>query len=132
MINPLQCNYSFQFNSFPISCSYCSSNTYSIADPFTNPTCQKCFDNLVCLGGSITYPAQGYWRADESSENLIKCPQADSCLGGSKDGGKSMSLTGFCEEGYEGVACSSCSSGYAKFGSNPFSFYKTNPFFQRF
>ena len=29
-----------------------------------------------------------------------------------------ISLTGFCSKGYEGIACSSCSPGYAKFGSN--------------
>jgi len=29
-----------------------------------------------------------------------------------------ISLSGFCNEGYEGIACSSCSPGYAKFGSN--------------
>ncbi len=68
----------------------------------------------------MVYPAQGYWRIDESSDNFVKCPEIDSCLGGSKDGGKNISLMGFCEEGYEGMACSSCSSGYAKFGSNPF------------
>jgi len=28
-----------------------------------------------------------------------------------------ISLTGFCSEGYEGIACSNCVPGYAKFGS---------------
>ena len=28
-----------------------------------------------------------------------------------------INLSGFCNEGYEGIACSSCSPGYAKFGS---------------
>ena len=134
-ISPLQCDIFFLcFSHFFKSCSSCLSNTYSIADPFTAQSCQKCPDNAVCLGGSITYPAEGYWRSDESSDNLVKCPQTDSCLyffniyfvinpnprGGSKDGGKNISLIGFCEEGYEGVACSSCAPGYAKFGSNPF------------
>jgi len=64
------------------------------------------------------YPAKGYWRINEASENLIECPQSEACLGGSTDGGKEISLTGFCAEGYEGVACSSCAPGYAKFGSN--------------
>jgi len=99
-------------------CSSCSSSTYSLADPFSAKSCQKCLDNTVCLGGAIMYPAEGYWRMDAASENLVKCPQTESCLGGSKDGGKNISLTGFCGEGYEGVACSSCAPGYAKFGSN--------------
>jgi len=29
-----------------------------------------------------------------------------------------INLSGFCNEGYEGIACSSCAPGYAKFGSN--------------
>jgi len=37
--------------------------------------------------------------------------------GGSQDSGRNISLTGFCAVGYEGVACASCSEGYAKFGS---------------
>jgi len=98
-------------------CSSCSSSTYSFADPFTAKACEKCLDDTVCLGGSITYPAEGYWRIDAASENLIKCPKSESCLGGSKDGGKNISLTGYCAEGYEGIACSSCAPGYAKFGS---------------
>jgi len=85
------------------------------------------------------YPAQGYWRLDKSSENYIKCPQTDSCLyfqffiiinphsrGGSTDGGKKISLTGFCSEGYKGAACSSCAPDYARFGSNLFCFYIMN------
>jgi len=28
-----------------------------------------------------------------------------------------ISLSGFCGEGYEGLACSKCMPGYAKFGS---------------
>ena len=61
-------------------CSSCTSGTYSFADPFTIKTCQKCLNHTVCLGGSIMYPAEGYWRIDSFSENLVKCPQSESCL----------------------------------------------------
>ena len=73
------------------------------------------------------YPAEGYWRIDTSSDNFIKCPQSKSCLGGSKDEGKSISLTGFCGEGYEGVACSGCAPGYARFGSKNYLYRVINP-----
>ena len=36
--------------------------------------------------------------------------------GGLQNGGKEISLEGFCKEGYQGIGCATCSPGYARSG----------------
>ena len=35
------------------------------------------------FGGHDLFPKSGYWRLNENSSNFFKCPNEDSCLGGS-------------------------------------------------
>ena len=75
-----QCSVGQIYDKSSAICSSCSSTTFSLADPFKAQTCESCLDNAICLGGSIMYPAEGYWRINEASENFIRCPQSKSCL----------------------------------------------------
>ncbi len=108
------------YDSSANTCTKCDSGAYSFTDPKRAKVCNSCLDNAVCLGGEALYPSPGYWRIDKYSENIIECPNADACLGGQLDPDNiaNISYTGACDPKYEGVACSSCSDGRAKFGSN--------------
>jgi len=108
------------YDSSANTCATCSSGTYSFTSPSKAKVCSSCLDNAVCLGSDAMYPEPGYWRIDKYSENIIECPNADACLGGQLDPDNiaNISYTGACDPKYEGVACSSCSAGRAKFGSN--------------
>lgn len=56
-------------------------------------------------GGAVTLDMitidKGYWRATNSSKNILACYHADACLGGL------TGTPGYCLEGYEGP-CKSC------------------------
>eukprot|EP00357_Protocruzia_adherens_P033050 CAMPEP_0115027882 /NCGR_PEP_ID=MMETSP0216-20121206/35873_1 /TAXON_ID=223996 /ORGANISM="Protocruzia adherens, Strain Boccale" /LENGTH=591 /DNA_ID=CAMNT_0002403767 /DNA_START=491 /DNA_END=2266 /DNA_ORIENTATION=- len=64
---------------------------------------------MYCQGGDSVAPKSGYWRKSSSSEFFVECPNPDACLGGVVNS-KKFSHTGHCESGYEGHACTTCSS----------------------
>lgn len=64
------------------------------------PTCAEVMEHATSDGGNITIEAlsidSGYWRANESSEEVLACYHAEACLGGV------TATSGYCLEGYEG------------------------------
>lgn len=64
------------------------------------PTCATMFPHANSKSGTVTIEGvvvdRGYWRANNKSDNVLSCYNADACLGG---------LTGdpgYCSDGYEG------------------------------
>ncbi|CAN0225140.1 unnamed protein product, partial [Scytosiphon promiscuus] len=75
------------------------------------PVCADAIEHSTSSGGSTTRETlsidPGYWRATDSSKDVLACYYADACLGG---------VTGrddYCLEGYEGPYCAVCSDGYS-------------------
>lgn len=98
-------------------CKPCIRGFYSWKDPYANAECQPCNDKMmVCMGGSFVFPKPGYWRSDYFSDNFVKCPNPDACLGGNLT--TKFVDTGVCQIGYRGKSCSECIEGWAKFGSS--------------
>ena len=96
----------------------------SFEDPLLVPICTEELDHTVSAGGTVTLDQlkieAGYWRATESSADILACFHADACLGGV------TGSAGYCREGYEGpceyhnrgelcIWCTSgCSSGHGQ------------------
>jgi hypothetical protein len=125
-------------------CQPCPINTYlskNISGPLS--LCQVCGENMNinCYGANLTSPKGNYWRKNEKSQNILKCPSKN-CLGdinfnfnitnydcfncflpNSND--KELiysynfytSSQGVCAKGYRGVLCTECLEGY---GSSQF------------
>jgi hypothetical protein len=55
--------------------------------------CNNCGNNTLDI-------RKGYWRANTSSSNIIKCSYEDNCIGGINDQ--------LCLTGNAGVLCDSC------------------------
>lgn len=94
-------------------CDICPENYYNYQDPMTTFSCKSCLEGMVCKGGDLTYPQEGYWRIEARSERLVKCRNQVACLEGDR-----THQTGICEEGYEGNICGICSPGWGKFGTD--------------
>ena len=58
----------------------------------------------------------GYYKFSDSSYFIIRCFNYDACLGGNiteaLQGNYENGNENECAEGYEGVMCATCSSGY--------------------
>lgn len=93
-----------------LECKVCQSGTYSL-DPSMN--CKNCPSSALCYGNFTMVPRPGYWRASPLSDHFFQCPNSQACLG-SPD---ALNYTGECAEGYEGVKCQSCESGYYQWGN---------------
>ena len=64
-------------------CNPCDKNMFTLDE---NSICKTCSNepSVNCsFGGHELFPKPGYWRLDENSSNFFKCPNEDSCLGGS-------------------------------------------------
>ncbi|CAN0168925.1 unnamed protein product [Ectocarpus sp. 12 AP-2014] len=76
------------------------------------PACTDVMEHATSDGGNITLEAlsidSGYWRATESSEEVLACYHAEACVGGV------TATSGYCLDGYEGPYCSVCSDGYSE------------------
>jgi len=92
------------------SCLVCGSGTYGF-DP-TQP-CQNCPQNAQCPGNKTVLPEAGYWRAELLSADILKCPNAGACLGGT-----SQDQLGQCAEGYTGPLCQSCKPDFSHSSKN--------------
>ena len=67
-------------------------------------TCLKCPSHVKCDGQSFALDA-GYFRTNQNSFVVYECPLGrPACPGGN--------TTGNCADGYHGVLCATCSSGY--------------------
>ncbi|TNV74918.1 hypothetical protein FGO68_gene11958 [Halteria grandinella] len=92
-------------------CKSCEAGTYLLVKSGGEPTtCKPCqLQYSYCLGGANVYPRPGYWRSSRLSENFMQCLNPASCLGGLI----TQDPLGTCGEGYQGILCSSCKSGYS-------------------
>ena len=64
-------------------CNPCDKNMFTLDE---NSICKTCSNepSVNCsFGGHELFPKPGYWRLNENSSNFFKCPNEDSCLGGS-------------------------------------------------
>ncbi|KAG2426287.1 hypothetical protein HXX76_013044 [Chlamydomonas incerta] len=43
--------------------------------------CEPCPDHAVCPGGRVVVPEPGYWHSSPTSLYMIRCPNADACMG---------------------------------------------------
>ncbi len=117
----IDCEIGDIYSSTTQMCSTCEKGTYSLEDPYSNPTCTPCDDTVaVCLGGAKVAPKPGYWRYDTMSSNFMECPQESACLGGYVN--DIYSAHGVCDFPYEGNLCNTCAETYAKFGSKIYNF----------
>ncbi len=94
--------YEFACNGCDVACDGCS-----FEEPSLVPTCAAELDHTYSAGGTVTLEQltveAGYWRATESSTDILECFHSDACLGG---------VTGtadYCREGYEGPCERFCS-----------------------
>ncbi len=90
-------------------CQVCPSGTYQYFEPETTTLCQKCPKDANCTGRFMVYPNPGHWRSSNISDNFIKCPQFEACLGGDPENPE-----GKCAEGYNGIVCGDCSANWSK------------------
>ena len=77
-------------------------------------TCKACPAGGYCPGGGRVWPLPGYWSFDETAlPQPCALPQA--CPGALSDPqttANGQRLTSLCAEGYSGVLCTDCTSGY--------------------
>lgn len=84
-------------------CSMCQISYYSL---IPGNECKPCLEFATCEGGNQLNITEGYWRDNLEQSSILKCPNADSCLGGFNEQGAAPIN---CKEGYEGVLCTDCS-----------------------
>lgn len=89
-------------------CNVCPVNTYLLEGPENALDCNLCQSNSYCYGRNQIAPKPGHYRKSLISET-IPCKSWTSCLGGNKD-----DLLGKCNEGYFGMLCGGCITGWYK------------------
>ena len=107
----------FEATSNQARCTICKENTFTIAVANNSEKpCGLCDKTtMICLGGSLVAPAAGYWRLNQTADIFMRCPNAESCLGGWNETTGNFSYSGFCEDTYSGPLCSKCQVGFAKY-----------------
>ncbi len=64
------------------------------------PMCSDVLEHTNSSGGSVTleelWIEPGFWRATQTSTDILACYHADACLGGVTES------AGYCLKGYEG------------------------------
>ena len=62
-------------------CLVCREGQY-LLEPVTEVTlqCNDCISEAYCKGGNKISPRAGYWRANLTSDNFVKCLREQSCL----------------------------------------------------
>ena len=94
------------FDSFTKICEDCPPGKYSL-DPRVR--CEDCPSNADCRGGSNIEPRIGYWRANTSTDQILKCEyRKTECLGG---------FYSTCKTGYQGPLCLQCNHSMRYAGS---------------
>ena len=58
----------------------CKYGTYSFEEESFE--CKDCLKNSECLGSYFIKVDQGFWRSNETSENIYECLKRTACLGG--------------------------------------------------
>ena len=124
-------------------CIECPYNTYSFVKIFdhTSELCKPCIDKpFKCNGGNNLSPFPGYWRISKESDNFIRCPFPEACLGweekSDEKGMKNSKINtdamyvGECAKGYDGILCAECAKGYGKDANKKFRCSTCNSFKQ--
>ena len=109
------------------ACIPCPDGFYSFdTHPTLTTSCSKCPSGATCIGG-ILHINEGFWRNSPLSITAQRCPLKGACRGGTIDMTKSsnqsttsLTVTGLsstvtdlqCYEGYTGILCGTCSTGY--------------------
>ncbi|TNV88247.1 hypothetical protein FGO68_gene13755 [Halteria grandinella] len=87
---------------------------YSLKQMVEPGDCEACpSDKAECSGGNDIGPKPGYWRSSNTSDNFLRCPNPDVCLGWVSPDYNPM---GACAKGYSGVLCAECEPGYSLTG----------------
>ena len=67
---------------FILSCDTCRAGTISFEAPMTASSCQKCDSEFYeCLGGTTLVVKPGYWRYNENTTIVLKCPANEQSCG---------------------------------------------------
>ena len=67
-------------------------------------TCDRCKSGTFCPGGNVIIVSAGYWRKNNTTDIVSKCPYApQNCMGGSSN---FDNIT--CSEGHTGAYCEVC------------------------
>ncbi|CAG9323995.1 unnamed protein product [Blepharisma stoltei] len=93
------------------TCQICESGTYNLN---AGRSCKDCPTSAKCYGKNNIYPKAGYWRVSNLTDNFLKCPNSNACLGGIE----SKNSVGACKKGYQGNLCQSCEEGYSRNGDD--------------
>lgn len=83
-------------------CHICSNNMYSFAPAIP---CKLCPVEALCTAGFHMSLRSGYWRGSLYTDQIHECIVPEVCAGGLESG---------CLEGYRGVLCCQCQTGYVK------------------
>lgn len=86
-------------------CQVCRSPTYSLHP--SEAKCIQCPSSATCLGGSFLELDEGYWRLDNTTDDIYECYSESSCLGGAHSQ---------CARGYYSRLCMSCNEGWERVG----------------
>ena len=112
------------------SCFKCKFGTYALHEAIQKDLSKKCLacpSHAYCDGGNNLSPLHGYWRINNKSSLIQKCPTEEGCLGvgenieAIKYYGLIKKLTeeqktqGVCKDGYWGNLCYYCRKGTARF-----------------
>ena len=74
--------------------------------------CKACpSDRAICNGGKDIGPLPGYWRKNNRTDNFIGCLYRPACIGMIPP---ENNPKGSCAEGYRGVLCTDCKTGYTR------------------
>ncbi len=91
-------------NVFGTDCT-CPIGTFRPYSPDNNITCELCPVGAECSTTGVTWlnieAAVGYWRADNSTLDFLRCPFRRYCVGGSQ-----------CAQNLGGPLCALCIDGY--------------------
>lgn len=87
-------------------CNKCPAGYYSFDN--TETFCHPCRGGMICSGGSDVTMEPGFWRKDNTSDDVYACSLAENCLG--------QSDIGICKEGHQGRLCGVCLDTWFKNG----------------
>ncbi|CAG9320353.1 unnamed protein product [Blepharisma stoltei] len=93
------------------SCQICEAGTYNL---IAGEPCKDCPTSAKCYGKNNIFPKPGYWRVSNLTDNFLKCPNSNACLGGIS----ANNSIGDCKKGYYGNLCQSCMEGYSRNGED--------------
>eukprot|EP01016_Furgasonia_blochmanni_P045051 TRINITY_DN6306_c0_g1_i3.p2 TRINITY_DN6306_c0_g1~~TRINITY_DN6306_c0_g1_i3.p2 ORF type:complete len:381 (+),score=50.59 TRINITY_DN6306_c0_g1_i3:77-1144(+) len=95
-------------------CVPCPQQFYSLRN---DSRCKRCpSDDALCPGRDKFIPKHGFWRLNENTTTVIKCPLDRACPGNRSD------MSNQCSKGYKGILCATCKDddGYGESASGKY------------